>query len=87
MMPALSYLFLPLLLASCARTSTNYVTVPPVPIPVNLTADCYIPAIPDPFTWGDSLTLNEQLLKSLESCNRDKAAIRKIELSRQDKSQ
>jgi len=42
-----------------------------------------VPLIPDPFTWGDSLELNERLLNSLANCNRDKAAIRKIELERQ----
>ncbi|WP_418935809.1 hypothetical protein [Klebsiella pneumoniae] len=38
---------------------------------------------PAPFTWADSLMLNEQLLAALENCNSDKAAIRKIEQSRQ----
>lgn len=70
-------------LVSCARTETKYVQVPPVQIPVSLLADCEVPLIPDPFTWGDSVELNERLLNSLANCNRDKAAIRKIELERQ----
>jgi len=37
-------------------------------------------------SWGDSLTLNEQLLTVIEKCNQDKADIRKIEQSRQEKS-
>ncbi|ERM14128.1 hypothetical protein L585_08655 [Pantoea ananatis BRT175] len=76
-------LFLLMQLTSCAQTETKYVQVPPVQIPVSLLADCEIPLIPDPFTWGDSLELNERLLNSLANCNRDKAAIRKIELERQ----
>ncbi|HIF5920270.1 TPA: Rz1-like lysis system protein LysC [Raoultella ornithinolytica] len=54
-----------------------------MPIPANLTSDCPIPEIPDPFTWGDSLELNEQLLTALENCNVDKTKIRQIEQSRQ----
>jgi len=46
---------------------------------VSLLADCAVPLIPDPLTWGDSLELNERLLNALEQCNHDKAAIRKIE--------
>ncbi|KAB0560018.1 Rz1-like lysis system protein LysC [Pantoea stewartii] len=80
-------LFLIPLLASCARTETRFVQVPPVPIPVELTADCPVPEIPDPLTWGSSLELNERLLTVLGNCNKDKASIRKIELSRQGKTQ
>lgn len=80
---ALFSLFLLPLLTSCARTETKYVPVPPVQIPVSLLADCEVPLIPDPFTWGDSVELNERLLNSLANCNRDKAAIRQIELERQ----
>ncbi|NIG17453.1 hypothetical protein F3J37_02010 [Pantoea sp. Al-1710] len=80
---ALLSLFLLPLLTNCAQTETKYVQVPPVQIPVSLLADCEVPLIPEPFTWGDSLELNERLLNSLANCNRDKAAIRKIELERQ----
>ncbi|WP_441343303.1 Rz1-like lysis system protein LysC [Pantoea piersonii] len=83
MINALWLLSLLPLLTSCARTETKYVQVPPVQIPVSLLADCEVPLIPDPFTWGDSVELNERLLNSLANCNRDKAAIRKIELERQ----
>ncbi|QAV46889.1 peptidase (plasmid) [Pantoea agglomerans] len=76
-------LCLVLLLTSCVRTGTKYVPVPPVPIPVSLLADCAVPLIPDPLTWGDSLELNERLLNALEQCNHDKTAIRQIERERQ----
>ncbi|WP_419720328.1 Rz1-like lysis system protein LysC [Pantoea agglomerans] len=72
-----------MLLTSCASTSTNYVQVPPVPIPASLLADCEVPLFPEPLTWGESLELNERLLSVVEQCNRDKAAIRQIERERQ----
>jgi hypothetical protein len=50
-----------------------------VPIPLSLLADCEVPPIPEPLTWGDSLELNEQLLTALQKCNNDKAALRDIE--------
>jgi len=46
---------------------------------VSLLADCAVPLIPDPLTWGDSLELNERLLTALQNCNKDKASIRKID--------
>jgi hypothetical protein len=61
------------------RTEIRYIDTPPVPIPAALLADCPVPDIPDPFTWGDSLVLNERLLTSLLVCNNDKAAIRETE--------
>lgn len=64
-------------LSSCVRTEIQYVDTPPVPIPLALLADCPVPDIPEPFTWGDSLVLNESLLNSLANCNHDKAVIRK----------
>ncbi|WP_430438606.1 Rz1-like lysis system protein LysC [Pantoea eucalypti] len=68
-----------MLLTSCASTSTNYVQIPPVPIPATLLADCEVPQIPDPFTWGKSLELNERFMTAIQNCNKDKAAIREIE--------
>lgn|GEM_PF-1570747 len=50
-----------------------------MPIPATLLADCEVLPIPEPFTWGDSLELNERLLTALQTCNNDKASIRKIE--------
>ncbi|WP_419720311.1 Rz1-like lysis system protein LysC [Pantoea agglomerans] len=76
-------MFLVTLLTSCARTETHYVPVPPVPIPASLLADCKVPPIPEPLTWGESLELNERLLSVVGQCNRDKAAIRQIERERQ----
>ncbi|WP_227136862.1 Rz1-like lysis system protein LysC [Kosakonia radicincitans] len=83
MIIALSSLFLLPLLTACGHTETKYVPVQPVPLPANLTADCPVPEIPDPFTYGDSLDLNENLLLALENCNVDKARIREIEKNRQ----
>ncbi|HBX6083915.1 TPA: hypothetical protein MH604_00315 [Klebsiella pneumoniae] len=83
LMSALFSLFLLPLLTACGSTEIKYVQSPPVQLPASLTADCPVPEIPAPFTWADSLILNEQLLTALENCNSDKAAIRKIEQSRQ----
>lgn len=66
-------------LTGCVRTEIRYVNTPPVPVPAGLLAECPIPQIPDAFTWGDSLELNEKLLTALMACNRDKTALRKIE--------
>ncbi|MDF7662136.1 hypothetical protein PUG81_24470 [Erwiniaceae bacterium L1_54_6] len=85
-MSALNVLFLPLLLSSCGTTRTEYVQAQPVPLPANLLIDCIIPEIPYQMSWGDSLTLNEQLLAVVEKCNQDKAAIRNIEQSRQEQA-
>ncbi|WP_419761079.1 Rz1-like lysis system protein LysC [Pantoea rodasii] len=64
------------------RTEIRYVDTPQVPIPVALLADCPVPDIPDPFAWGDSLILNERLLTSLLTCNKDKSAIRDADEAR-----
>ncbi|MGJ0625303.1 Rz1-like lysis system protein LysC [Xenorhabdus bovienii] len=67
------------LLSGCSSIQTEYVQVPPIPIPAHLLADCLPPVIPDTMTWSDSLILNEQLLTVIEQCNLDKQAIREIE--------
>ncbi|MDE1488862.1 peptidase [Xenorhabdus bovienii] len=67
------------LLSGCSSTRTEYVPVPPIPIPAHLLADCLPPVIPDKMTWSDSLLLNVQLLTVIEQCNLDKQAIREIE--------
>ncbi|AYW87262.1 Rz1-like lysis system protein LysC [Yersinia pseudotuberculosis] len=82
---ALLVLFLLPLLSACARIQTKYVTVLPVPIPSSLLSDCMPPDIPNTMTWGQSVELNEDLLTMLEKCNADKASIRQIESTRQDK--
>lgn len=64
------------------RTGTKFISVPPVPLPASLLAQCPTPDIPENFTWGESLELNEKLLTSLQACNRDKATIRQIEYTR-----
>ncbi|MGM9458353.1 Rz1-like lysis system protein LysC [Enterobacter hormaechei] len=56
------------------------------PISADLTADTPIPRMVVPFTWQASLELNAQLYTALGQCNLDKAAIRKIESSRQGKN-
>ncbi|WP_439153571.1 Rz1-like lysis system protein LysC [Xenorhabdus littoralis] len=60
-MIALTALFLTGLLSGCSNTRTEYVQVPPIPIPAHLLADCLLPVIPDTITWSDSLMLNGQL--------------------------
>ena len=82
MMIALIGLCLLAQLSGCSNTRTVYVKVPVVPLPSSLTADTPQPEIPDNLTWGQSLDLNVSLLSALGQCNRDKAAIRKIESSR-----
>ncbi|EPI3258706.1 Rz1-like lysis system protein LysC [Enterobacter hormaechei] len=57
-----------------------------MPISADLTADTPIPGMGVPFTWQASLELNAQLYTALGQCNLDKAAIRKIESSRQGKN-
>ncbi|MDE9431374.1 Rz1-like lysis system protein LysC [Xenorhabdus bovienii] len=74
------------LLSGCSNTRTEYVPVPPIPIPAHLLADCLPPVIPDKMTWSDSLLLNVQLLTVIEQCNLDKQAIREIEESKQPQS-
>ncbi|MGK3131136.1 hypothetical protein ACCW76_18250 [Pantoea sp. C8B4] len=75
-------LFLMTQLSSCVRTETKYVSAPAVPLPESLLSDCTVPELPEHFTWGASLELNEKLLTELQNCNRDKAAIREIEDAR-----
>nr|WP_275391121.1 hypothetical protein [Xenorhabdus bovienii] len=60
------------LLSGCSSIQTEYVPVPPIPIPAHLLADC--------------LLLNVQLLTVIEQCNLDKQAIREIEESKQPQS-
>ncbi|HBY4588074.1 TPA: rz1 lytic protein [Klebsiella pneumoniae] len=55
-------------------------------ISADLTANTPIPGIEVPFTWQASLELNAKLYSALGQCNLDKAAIRKIESSRQGKN-
>ncbi|WP_419149899.1 peptidase [Pantoea agglomerans] len=81
---ALASSFLILLLSGCASKQTEYEVVnrPVLPVPANLLADCPIPLIPANMTFGDSVQLNIKLLNSLDICNGQLSAIRKIEESR-----
>ncbi|MBU2673553.1 hypothetical protein I5654_12875 [Hafnia paralvei] len=48
-----------------------------------LLADCIVPPVPTPFTYGASVDYNLQLLSVIENCNADKQGIRAIERQRQ----
>ncbi|PCQ38750.1 MULTISPECIES: Rz1-like lysis system protein LysC [Providencia] len=74
-----------MLLSSCTTTRIEYVQTPPIPIPAHLLNDCLPEYIPETFPWGDSLLINESLLKVIEQCNLDKKAIRDIEAERAKK--
>lgn len=52
------------------------------PIPASLTANCIPPLPEQPLTYGGAVTYSDQLLDVIDNCNRDKAAIRKIEAER-----
>ncbi|MGQ5800511.1 Rz1-like lysis system protein LysC [Serratia sp. IR-2025] len=56
---------------------------PVTPIPASLTANCIPPLPEQPLTYGVAVTYSDQLLDVIDNCNRDKAAIRKIEAERQ----
>ncbi|GAA0517387.1 hypothetical protein GCM10009414_28740 [Tatumella terrea] len=72
-----------MLLTGCARqqkqTEYRTVTVPCLPIPAELTAPITKPAIPDTFTYGDSVMLNAELFGLLNQANIDRRTIRNIE--------
>ncbi|PCG27968.1 lysozyme [Escherichia coli] len=76
-------LFLMMWLIGCAGPSVKYVPVKPVPIPAEWLADCLVPPVPEPFTFGASVTYNLQLLAVIKNCNVDKASIRRLETRRQ----
>lgn len=78
-----AWLCLPWLLTACAPSSVKYVQVPPVPLPAEWTADCVVPPLPEPFTFGASVDYNLQLLAVIKNCNVDKANIRRAEAQRQ----
>ncbi|WP_430252870.1 Rz1-like lysis system protein LysC [Providencia vermicola] len=82
-MGALPLMLLVMLLSSCTSTQKEYVQTPLVPIPAHLLNDCLPEYIPEIFSWGNSLLLNESLLTVIEQCNLDKKAIREIEQQRQ----
>ncbi|WP_097044091.1 Rz1-like lysis system protein LysC, partial [Salmonella enterica] len=73
MMIVLHVLCLMSLLTGCGSTRTVYVQVPTMPLPANLLAETPQPVIPNPLTYGDSLSLNVSLLSALGLCNRDKS--------------
>lgn len=76
-------LCLPWLLTACVKPSVQYVQVAPVPLPAEWLADCIVPPLPEPFTFGASVDYNLQLLAVVKNCNVDKANIRRAEEQRQ----
>ncbi|WP_442231238.1 Rz1-like lysis system protein LysC [Serratia quinivorans] len=70
-------------LTACTTTPVKFVAAPVTPIPANLTANCIPPLPGQPLTYGGAVTYSDQLLDVIDNCNRDKAAIRKIEAERQ----
>ncbi|EEJ1463796.1 hypothetical protein AHN10_005371 [Salmonella enterica subsp. enterica] len=54
-----------------------------MPLPAEWTADCMVPPVPEPFTFGASVDYNLQLLAVIKNCNVDKANIRRAEAQRQ----
>lgn len=62
----------------------SYAPAPQVKLSSELTAETPYPDIPEKLTWGQSLTLNSELLTALGQCNADKAGIRNFESSRQN---
>ncbi len=81
---ALLLLFPLVLLGSCSNTKETFVPAPAVPIPPQLTADCPLPVIPDELTYGGTILLLTDAMKSIAGCNHDKRAIREIEQQRQN---
>ncbi|EPO2450621.1 Rz1-like lysis system protein LysC [Providencia rettgeri] len=84
-MSALILLCPMLLLASCESTKEVPIPVQPPPIPVQLTADCPQPDIPENVDWGDMPKLLVDAMSSIAKCNLDKKAIREIEAVRHSK--
>ena len=81
-MSALILLFPMMLLVSCGSTKEVLIPVQSPPIPVQLTADCPQPDIPENVDWGDMPQLLVDAMKSIAKCNLDKKAIREIEQQR-----
>ena len=83
---ALLLLFPLMLSVSCGNTRTEYVPVPVVPLPPQLTTDCEQVEIPDDLTFGGAVELLADAMKYIANCNHDKRAIREIEAERQKKA-
>lgn len=52
------------------------------PIPSHLTADCFLPYIPEKMIWAQLVELQVDVVSALIQCNHDKKAIREIERDR-----
>ncbi|OKP29399.1 Rz1-like lysis system protein LysC [Serratia fonticola] len=74
-----------LIISGCSKTQP--VPVYPPKINPELTAATPVPKVVIPFRYVDSLELNAKLFVVLGQCNRDKAAIREIESTRQGDKQ
>ncbi|WP_423139625.1 Rz1-like lysis system protein LysC [Pantoea agglomerans] len=78
-----------MLLTGCGtqqRPLVEYRTVkqPQLNLPADLTSQIDVPAPPEQMTFGDSVSMNAELYSIITQCNIDRAAVRKIELSRKD---
>ncbi|WP_456119822.1 Rz1-like lysis system protein LysC [Winslowiella arboricola] len=76
-----------MLLTGCApqqKPQVEYRTIkqPQLKLPAELTSQINVPEVPDPLTFGDSVSLNAELFGLLWQCNIDRAGISKIEASR-----
>ncbi|WP_428983884.1 Rz1-like lysis system protein LysC [Pantoea agglomerans] len=78
-----------MLLTGCVtqqKPLVEYRTVkqPQVSLPAELTSQIDVPAPPEQMTFGDSVSTNAELYSIITQCNIDRAAVRKIELTRKD---
>ena len=73
---------LPLWLTACVTPPPTFVALPPIGVSPELLADCIVPPLPEPFTFGASVDYNLQLLAVIKNCNADKRALRQIEQQR-----
>ena len=84
---ALSLLLTATLLTGCAKPQNPQVEYraiksPQISLPAELTSPIDVPSVPETLTFGESVELNAELYGVLGQCNIDRAAIRKIEISR-----
>ncbi|WP_422663528.1 MULTISPECIES: Rz1-like lysis system protein LysC [Serratia] len=57
--------------------------VVPPPLPAEWLADCPVPPVPAPFTFGASVDYTLQLLAVIKNCNLDKANLRRAQQEQQ----
>lgn len=84
---ALSLLLTAMLLTGCAKQQSPQVEYraiksPQISLPAELTSPIDVPPVTENLTFGESVELNAELYGVIGQCNIDRAAIRKIEISR-----